>query len=71
MPAEVTHARADNELPTVSKEKYTNNKNAQNNIDTKSQGSAASKGSQKKNWDFYIFESNHLELNYILSDAYN
>lgn len=49
MPAEVTHARADNELPTVSKEKYTNNKNAQNNIDTKSQGSAASKGSQKKN----------------------
>jgi len=46
MPEEVTHARADNELPTVSKEKYTNNGNPQNlPADTKTQ---SSKGSQKR-----------------------
>jgi len=47
MPEEVIHARADNELPTISKEKYTNNDNNNKTIpaDTKTQ---SSKGSQKR-----------------------
>lgn len=50
MPDEVTYARADNELPTISKEKYSNNNNVHfdnNNSKVSEQGSVASKANRK------------------------
>ncbi|KAL4465728.1 hypothetical protein ABPG72_015129 [Tetrahymena utriculariae] len=52
MPEEVVHARADNELPTISKEKHNNTQNQGDNKSSHSQQhsqvSGASKGSQKR-----------------------